>query len=538
MADVRATPFIPQPARLDLIGSVLATVFGCLSLTPSLLPRTWLVQGLVSGLCAVTGYALGCLASRPLRAVLRRSRPRRSQPRWAWPAFAVVAVPATLLCAYQGWRWQQEISRLVGVPAPPAVSWPAFLMVAAAVFAGLLGLARLLRRGVATLQHREHRHRTAAAVVVLCALGPAGAAAPAGTLDAFSQALDRRVTGVPAPVAATRSGGPGSLAPWATLGREGRSFVTDGLSTPHRTAPIRVYAGLRSAPTSRDRARLAVAELERTGAFHRAVLCLVIPTGTGWIDEPTVRALEDQYDGDTAVAVIQYGALPSWLSLLTEPDRAEDAARALLDEVHRAWVRLPAAARPKLLLYGHSQGALAAQSPFGTAGSLLGEVDGALISGPPNASPLWSGLVAGRSRTSTEVSPELPEEPGVRFADGAADLVAAGRPRVVFLQHPTDPVVWWSPELILHRPDWLREARGDAVLPSVRWIPFVTFWQLSGDMLKALDVPAGYGHGYGEEAGAAWRLITGSSSDGHEQGNWRVGRSDIPDSAYSPITDR
>ncbi|GAA4609373.1 putative membrane protein [Actinoplanes octamycinicus] len=496
---------IPHPKPLDLTGSVAATALVCLSLTPSLLPRTWLVQGLVSGLCAVTGYAVGWVPGR-----LIRSR----RPGWAWPAFAAVAVPVLSVAVYQGWRWQQEIGLLIGVPGPAAVSWPLLLPVAGLVFALLVGAVRLVRHAAAALRRRERRQRTAAAMMALCTLGPAGVAAPSGTLDSLSTTLDRRVTGVVAPVEATRSGSPVSLVPWATLGREGRSFVTSGSSTPHGTPVIRVYAGLRSAPTTRDRARLAVAELERTGAFDRAVLCLVIPTGTGWIDEPTVQALEDEYDGDTAVAVIQYGALPSWLSLLAEPQRSADAAHDLLDEVHWAWSRRPAGSRPRLLLYGHSQGALAAQSPFGTAGDLLGEVDGALISGPPNASPLWAGLVAGRSRTSTEMAPELPGQPGVRFADEAADLNPAAdpavRPRLVFLQHATDPVVWWSTDLILRRPDWLHESRPDAVLPSVRWIPFVTFWQVSGDLVKALDVPAGYGHGYGDEARAAWRLITGA----------------------------
>ncbi|BCJ39947.1 hypothetical protein GCM10010168_28060 [Actinoplanes ianthinogenes] len=494
--------------RRNVTGSMMATVLVCLSLTPSLLPRTWITQGIVSGLCAVTGYALGCLLSR-LAGLVVEVR----VPRWAWPSFIAVAVPTTAFFTYRGWCWQQEISGLIGVPGPSPVTWPALLPVTAAILAGAVGAGRLLRRVVTSLQHREHRHRAAAAVVAFCTLAPAGAVGAPGPLDTLSQALDRRVTGAVAPVEATRSGSPTSFAPWDTLGREGRSFVTSGRS-PHATQPIRVYVGLRTAPTARDRARVAVAELQRTGAFRRKALCLVIPTGTGWIDEPTVQALEAEYDGDTAVVVVQYGALPSWLSLLTEPDQAEESAHDLLDEVHQVWSRLPAGTRPKLLLYGHSQGALAAQSPFDSAGGLLGEVDGALISGPPNASPLWNGLVGARSRTSTEVAPDLPGQPGVRFATGPADLTGPSHPRLVFLQHSTDPVVWWSTDLILRRPDWLRERRGAAVLPAVRWIPLVTFWQVSGDLLKALDVPAGYGHGYGDEAPAAWRLIIGRTSAG------------------------
>ena len=45
--------------RLGPSGMVTAVLFVCLSMTPSLLPRTWLVQGAVSGVSAVFGYGLG-----------------------------------------------------------------------------------------------------------------------------------------------------------------------------------------------------------------------------------------------------------------------------------------------------------------------------------------------------------------------------------------------------------------------------------------------------------------------------------------------
>ena len=39
-------------ARPGLAGSVFAVLFYCASLTPSLLPRAWYLQGIVSGLTA------------------------------------------------------------------------------------------------------------------------------------------------------------------------------------------------------------------------------------------------------------------------------------------------------------------------------------------------------------------------------------------------------------------------------------------------------------------------------------------------------
>ena len=306
---------------------------------------------------------------------------------------------------------------------------------------------------------------------------------------------------------------------WASLDRQGRSFLTSAPSPQELrrfsgrppTLPLRTYAGLRSAPDVRTRARIALDELERTGAFTRKVLCIVVPTGSGWVDEPTLRALEYQYNGDTALVAIQYSAMPSWLSFLAAPDQAGEAAAALLEEVHRRWSRRPAGQRPRLLLYGHSLGAFGAQDAFDRVDGLLDRVDGALITGPPNGSTLWRRLVANRDPTTTQVAPSLGAGAAIRFAGGTADLTrtpgSRTAVRALFLQHPTDPVVWWSPRLILHRPDWLREQRGKDVLPNVRWYPFVTFWQLSIDLLVALDVPAGFGHSYSAEASYAWALL-------------------------------
>ena len=99
----------------------------------------------------------------------------------------------------------------------------------------------------------------------------------------------------------------------------------------------------------------------------------------------------------------------------------------------------------------------------------------------------------------------------VRFAAAPADLARPDpewpAPRVAYLQHASDPVVWWSPRLAVRRPDWLAEPRGDDVLPALRWYPFVTFLQLSGDLTRAGQVPPGHGHLYGSLVVEAWAAI-------------------------------
>ena len=57
--------------RLDYPGLVVAIWFFCLSLTPSLLPRPWYLQGVISGIVTATGYAVGRATSWTVRHVVR-----------------------------------------------------------------------------------------------------------------------------------------------------------------------------------------------------------------------------------------------------------------------------------------------------------------------------------------------------------------------------------------------------------------------------------------------------------------------------------
>ena len=46
---------------LSTIGLLLGALFFAASLTPSLVPRTYLTQGVLSGVCFASGYGLGVL---------------------------------------------------------------------------------------------------------------------------------------------------------------------------------------------------------------------------------------------------------------------------------------------------------------------------------------------------------------------------------------------------------------------------------------------------------------------------------------------
>ena len=87
---------------------------------------------------------------------------------------------------------------------------------------------------------------------------------------------------------------------------------------------------------------------------------------------------------------------------------------------------------------------------------------------------------------------------------------AWGPTRVAYLQHASDPVVFFSSDLAFDRPQWLADGqRGTDVSPTMGWVPLVTMWQVLLDMPGAGNVPTGYGHMYSAHANMlAWAAIT------------------------------
>ena len=71
-------------------------------------------------------------------------------------------------------------------------------------------------------------------------------------------------------------------------------------------------------------------------------------------------------------------------------------------------------------------------------------------------------------------------------------------------------MVWWDPSVLLQRPDWLREPRATDVSPGVRWRPFATFWQLTADMPRSVELPGGRGHSYHGETVHYWNAVLGT----------------------------
>ena len=513
--------------RTDVLpaGLAVAIGFACLSLTPSLLPRSPLAQGVVTGAAAASGYGVGIFVAWCWRGLL--DRPREPWPDPARTALLVGGVAALAMSLALGARWQGEAHELAGTEATPVAYVLLVPPLALLVAALLLGLARgvraVTRRVVRMLERRLKP--SVARVLGVVSVGLVAWGLLSGVVaDAGLRALDASFAlgdletpaGVQRPSTPLRSGSEESLVDWDDLGREGRTFVGTGptaeeigeLTGRPSIEPIRVYAGLANADDTEEQAALAVADLDRAGGFERTHLLVVTTTGTGWVEPSAASGFEYVTGGDSAIVSMQYSHLPSWLSFVVDSARARDAGRALFDAVYAHWTALPVDERPELHVFGESLGSFGAEAAFSGEFDLDNRTTGALLVGPPHFNPLYRSFIEDRDAGSREVEPVYREGRIIRFTTKAERPQPEDEPwtgsRVLYLQHASDPVTWWSPDLLLTRPDWLEEKRGDDVPGAVRWIPWITFLQVSADLAAAFSTQPAHGHNFSGEHAAGW----------------------------------
>src|SRR3712207_9568891 len=111
-ADERALR--PRGLRYSLPGLVGALVFVCLSLSPSLLPRTGLIQGLVCGITGAIGYGIGVVVAWVWRAFVDRPPPPAGRRP---PHIAAGAGPVCVASApAPGGYWQGQSTDPPGAP--------------------------------------------------------------------------------------------------------------------------------------------------------------------------------------------------------------------------------------------------------------------------------------------------------------------------------------------------------------------------------------------------------------------------------------
>lgn len=514
--------------RLSLAGGLLGLTFGVLAATPSLVPRGWLVNGVLVGLCVIIGYGLGAFLGWAYRTLHLPDLPPDVR-RTAWRVLAVVAGITLLVSAWLGRSWQSEQRELLGMDTSVPVLWLASPLLGLAVAALLLGIGRAVKalgRGIFRPLGRLLPPRVAWLVAIVATVvitwqvlsgllvGTAISLADAS----FQAGNDEDKPGVVNPESQYRSGGPQSTVSWASIGREGRAFIHQGLTAdqisavvddPDAVEPVRAFIGLEAAPTPTERARLAVAELRALGGFERAAIAVAGGTGSGWIDPKAANALEYATHGDVATVSMQYSYLPSFLSYLVDQSRSATNAEQLITALRVELDGMPADERPELYVFGESLGAFSTGNAFTSVEDMSTTTDGALLIGPPSFDTTWQKVVAARQPGSPAWRPLYGDGGIVRVATTDADLTdsdltwTTDNP-IIYLTHASDPIVAWTAD----HADWL-DPRGDDVHPRVTAWPVVRGIQATVDQFGANSVPAGHGHVYDETVVTAWSEIVG-----------------------------
>ena len=512
------------------LGLVVAVLFLCMSFLPSLLPRPWWLQGVVSGLSLAVGYGLGLGLSALVRYLVDFELSKHFKE-VVWRVSLVVLLLLGFSFFVLGFNWQNQIHQLLGTAKLSPFDMVLVGVVALAVFFICLFISRLIGkmgRAIISLIRKVLPPRLGLALGLIISVFVVYYIVSGLFVTnfyrladkSFSTRNDTTPSGVVQPSSELRSGSPESLVAWDKIGYQGRAFVGSGPTLTQiadfngapASEPIRIYAGMEAGNSPEELAQLAVEELKRTKAFERDVLVIATATGTGWLDPKVIDSLEFIHSGNTAVVSQQYSYLPSWISFLVDQGRAKAAGRALYDAVYDEWAKLPVAERPKLLVYGLSLGSFGAQEAFSGVNDIRRSVDGALFVGSPNESSVWRKVTDNRDQGSPEWQPIYRQGQTVRFASTKEDILKnrqqwSSPSRILFLQHANDPVVWFSFDLIFNQPDWLREPRGPGVSPSTRWFPIVTFLQVGLDQAVAGSAPKGQGHYYTDTPVYAWSSL-------------------------------
>lgn len=438
------------------------------SLSPGMLPRPAWLQGAFTALLLLVMVAAMRMAARlPIVRVTHRGLPRSPFASSTGVRVRFVAVVMTMGAVGAVHLWQNRLRDATGVERIGLDYWYDVSVVATGVVVTVLTVAHWCRRGWAHgRRRRRDRRRMAAASTPGPAMGAAllvsvfllgfaptvGSSEPtaAATNHATATAGTSATTGTTAVAgtSATTGGDPGA---------HGRAFLADGPAEQ-----VRVYIPSDAAADPVSRAEMAITELDAARAWDRAVLLVAVPTGSGWVDTAALRGFTERFGTDTAVVAAAYSSMPSWLASLVARDKAVDTTRELLARIDQRISALPPRNRPTVVLYGQSLGAAAgAEAVHSLSEDMASETAGCLsqfLVGPPTGTPI---------------------------AEGAQVLA-----------NQSDPVVVWSPQLLIEPPS-AADRRPDA--PQPPWLPVLSFLQTTVDMAVALGPGPGHGHRYGTD---------------------------------------
>ena len=537
---------------ISLIGVVGALVMYGVSVSPSLLARSWQWHAVASGVLSAVGYIVGLTIQRFYALVVPRLGVEITAPQSVSIAFRAVLLLGFFLWflrwLLQSYRERKRANHLVGMRGETLGEYLLGTFCAFILMLVLLGIAwglQWIGRAIVIVlsqwMHMVFALALSLLILVVIVYALTSQVLLKLGINFFTRHArkmnNRTAKGIVQPQVPERSGSPQSRSSWRAVGGQGRVFLGRGPSCADIEAvtgcaamePIRVYAGMPEEGQSlQSTADLVVEELHRTGAFDRAVILIATSTGSGWVDEWQVQPLEYLTRGNCATASMQYSFVPSSINFLTDLDVSEEAAVILFETIRRAVDEIPEDRRPALFVCGESLGAYASQHVFSGIVDVLSRTDGALWVGTPAFTPMHAELTAIRHRGSPEVAPVVANGRHVRFVNVPENLWADvyGRelgdwnyPRVVYAQHPSDPVVWWNSELVWHKPDWISEKVDGDVSPHMQYTRGATYIQVLVDMPVAGTAPGGHGHTYHEELIPLWEAILGLREDEKNAGS-------------------
>ncbi|HYN55751.1 MAG TPA: alpha/beta-hydrolase family protein, partial [Motilibacterales bacterium] len=298
--------------------------------------------------------------------------------------------------------------------------------------------------------------------------------------------------------------GPNSVVAFDAIGKEGRRFVLMALTPGQITevmgepamSPVRAVAGFGSASTAPDRAKIALAELERLGGFERSVIVVAAPTGVGYVNYSFAEAVEYLTRGDCAIVVPQYALVPSALAL-RETREGEVQQELILAGIRDRIAQMPEGSRPRLLQFGESLGAEVALDVAAQGTSRFEElgVERGLYLGTPFRTSLWVSWFSERTLVDPKGLIGL-----VSQASEIADLPESARHIMVI--HHDDPINKFDYAALVRAPWWMgpAETRPPGVPKETAFRPVITFIITLIDLKNGMNSKPGQfvrlGHDY------------------------------------------
>ncbi len=298
--------------------------------------------------------------------------------------------------------------------------------------------------------------------------------------------------------------GPNSVVAFDAIGKEGRRFVLMALTPEQITevmgepakAPVRAVAGYGSATSAQERAKIALAELERLGGFERSVIVVAAPTGVGYVNYSFAEAVEYLTRGDCAILVPQYALVPSALAL-KETLEGEAQQELILAGIRDRIAAMPEGSRPRLFQFGESLGAEVALDVAATGTHRFDELglERGLYLGTPFRTSLWDRWFSEKPVIDPEGLIGL-----VSQSSEIADLPESARH--VMVVHHDDPINKFDYAALVRAPWWMGppETRPPGVPRETAFRPVITFIITLIDLKNGMNSKPGQfvrlGHDY------------------------------------------